>query len=63
MTPESDLDIFIEAADPDTFSLIELVDIKFYLERELGVEVDVTTRESLHPMLRQDIEQSAIRIF
>ncbi len=63
MTAESDLDIFIDAADPDTFSLIELVDIKFYLERELGVEVDVTTRDSLHPMLRQDIEQSAIRIF
>ena len=63
MTPKSDLDIFIDVANPDTFSLIELVDIKFYLERALGVEVDVTTRDSLHPMLRQDIEQSAIRIF
>lgn len=63
MTPQSDLDIFVEAADPNTFSLIELADIKFYLERELGLEVDVTTRESLHSMLRQQIEQSAIRIF
>ncbi len=63
MTPQSDLDIFVEATDPNTFSLIELVDIKFYLEHELGLEVDVTTRESLHPLLRQHIEQSAIQIF
>jgi len=27
------------------------------------VEVDVTTRDSLHPMLRDDIEQSATRVF
>jgi predicted nucleotidyltransferase len=33
------------------------------LEEEIGVEVDVTTRDSLHPMLRDDIERSAIRVF
>lgn len=62
-TPASDVDLFLDVTDPKTFSLIELVDIKLFLEKELGVEVDVTTRESLHPMLRQDIEQSAIRVF
>ncbi|MEJ2433829.1 MAG: DNA polymerase III subunit beta, partial [Pseudolabrys sp.] len=34
-----------------------------YLEQSLGVEVDVTTRDGLHPMLRPGIEQSAVRIF
>jgi hypothetical protein len=29
----------------------------------LGVEVDVTTRDSLHPKLRRDIEKSAVRVF
>jgi uncharacterized protein len=29
----------------------------------LGVDVDITTRDGLHPMLRTDIEQSAIRVF
>ena len=28
-----------------------------------GVEVDVTTRDSLHPLLREEIEQSALRVF
>jgi uncharacterized protein len=62
-TAESDLDLFVDY-DPDKkFSLIDLVGIKLLLEDVLGVEVDVTTRDSLHPMLRKDIEQSALRVF
>jgi uncharacterized protein len=62
-TAESDLDLFVDY-DPDKkFSLVDLVGIKLLLEDVLGVEVDVTTRDSLHPMLRKDIEQSALRVF
>jgi predicted nucleotidyltransferase len=62
-TPFSDLDLFIEY-DPDSrFSLIELVGIKQHLEDRLGVIVDVTTRDSLDPLLRDRIEASAERIF
>ncbi|MFP3544706.1 nucleotidyltransferase domain-containing protein [Rhizobium sp. SIMBA_035] len=59
----SDLDIFIDYDSGSHFSLIDLVAIKQFLEDELNVEVDVTTRDSLHPMLKADIEQSAIRVF
>ena len=59
----SDLDLFIDYDPTKRFSLLDLVGIKQFLEEELSVEVDVTTRSSLHPMLRTDIEQSAIRIF
>jgi len=60
---KSDLDLFIDY-DPDgKFSLLELVGIKLLLEDKLGVSVDVTTRDSLHPMLRADIEHSAVRVF
>jgi predicted nucleotidyltransferase len=59
----SDVDVFIDY-DPDgRFSLLDLVGIKQLLEEELAMEVDITTRSSLHPMLRADIEQSAIRVF
>jgi uncharacterized protein len=61
--PDSDLDLFIDYDPAKKFSLIDLVGIKYLLEDELGVEVDVTTRDSLHPMLRQGIEQSAVRVF
>jgi predicted nucleotidyltransferase len=59
----SDLDLFIDY-DPDTrFNALDLVGIKQFLESELGIEVDITTRDGLHPMLRADIEQSALRVF
>ncbi len=61
--PDSDLDVFIDYDPGGKFSLLDLVDIKLLLEAELGMEVDVTTRDSLHPMLKDDIEQSAVRVF
>jgi uncharacterized protein len=59
----SDLDLLVDYDPAKRFSLLDLVGIKQFLEEELAVEVDVTTRSSLHPMLRTDIEQSAIRVF
>ena len=50
--------------DPGSrFNAFDLVGIKHYLEDELKIPVDVTTRDGLHPMLKADIERSAIRIF
>lgn len=61
--PDSDLDLFIDY-DPDSrFNAFDLVGIKLYLEEELRLAVDVTTRDGLHPMLKADIERSASRVF
>lgn len=59
----SDLDIFIDHDADGHFSLIDLVGVKQLLEEQLAIEVDVTTRDSLHPMLRADIESAAVRVF
>lgn len=59
----SDLDLYIDYEPAKRFSLLDLVGIKQFLEEKLSVEVDLTTRSSLHPMLRADIEQSAVRVF
>jgi uncharacterized protein len=61
--PDSDLDVFIDYDREGTFNAFHLVGIKQLLERELGVEVDLTTRDGLHPLLRDDIEKSAVRVF
>ena len=61
--PDSDLDLFVDFDPLGTFNALDLVDIKLLLEDNLGIEVDVTTRDSLHPMLRDDIEKSAVRVF
>jgi uncharacterized protein len=59
----SDLDLFVDYDRDGRFNAFDLVGIKQLLEQELGVEVDVTTRDGLHPMLRGEIERSAIRVF
>ena len=59
----SDLDLFVDYDPNGKFNALDLVDIKLLLEDRLGLEVDVTTRDSLHPMLRDDIEKSAVRVF
>ena len=61
--PESDVDLFVDYDRAGGFSLIELVGIKYRLEQRLGVPIDITTRDSLDPLLRDQIEASAERIF
>jgi uncharacterized protein len=60
---QSDLDIFIDYDRVIRFNALDLVGIKHYLEDELKIPVDVTTRDGLHPVLKADIERSAIRLF
>lgn len=63
-TPTSDVDLFIDQADPDHFDLLDLLAIGDRLQTALGgVEVDLATRASLHPILRPAIEASALRVF
>ena len=61
--PDSDLDLFLEYDPASRFSLIDLVGFKLFLEETLGIEADVTTRDSLHPLMKDDIERSAVRVF
>jgi predicted nucleotidyltransferase len=62
-SPDSDIDLFLDYDPARKFSLVDLAGIKLRLEQILGRDVDVTTRDGLHPALRRDIEQSAVRIF
>jgi uncharacterized protein len=61
--PPQDLDLFIDYDPSGRFNAFDLVGIKQYLEDELKLPVDVTTRDGLHPMLRSEIERTAIRVF
>jgi hypothetical protein len=60
-TDKSDVDLFIDY-DPERFSFVELIRLRERLSILLGRPADLTTREGLHPLLRQTIEASAIRV-
>jgi hypothetical protein len=62
-TPGSDIDVFIEFDRTRVPSLFDLVAMQHHLENRVGAPVDLTTRDALHPLLRNDIESSAVRVF
>jgi len=61
--PDSDIDLFLDYDPTRRFSLVDLAAIQHILENHLTARIDVTTRDSLHPRLRDSIERSAVRVF
>ncbi len=58
--PKSDIDILVEFSEsPDFFEFIKLED---YLEKLLGIKVDLVTRDALKPLIRQEILKEVIYI-
>ena len=53
----SDVDIFIEAEPAARFNAFDRIDVKPILENRLEAPVDLTTRDGLHPRLRDQIER------
>lgn len=60
---DSDLDLFIDY-DPKvrTPNLFRLMEIEEALSQSLGIPVTITTRNALHPLMKESIEQDAIRV-
>jgi predicted nucleotidyltransferase len=62
MGPASDIDVFVEC-DPDrSVSLLHIIGIKHIIEDDLGRRVDITTKESLHPLLKDRILAEAVQV-
>jgi len=60
---KSDLDLFIDYDPRGKFNAFDLVASQRLLQQGLGVDVDLTTRKGLHPLIRKQIEAEALRIF
>jgi hypothetical protein len=59
----SDLDLFLDYDPKSKFNLLDLVATQRLLRRSLGVKVDLTTRNGLHPLIREKIEADAVKVF
>jgi uncharacterized protein len=58
--PESDLDVLVDFASPPTFA--RFMDLKFLLEDELGMRIDLVTRDALRPAMKAQILAEARRV-
>jgi len=61
--PDSDLDLFIEydpaAKIPNMFRLMQIEEV---ISKALGVPVTITTRNALHPLMKESIDRDAVRV-
>ena len=60
----SDLDLIIDYDSNGKIpSLFKLVEFECAVIEEFGIPVHITTRRSIHPMMKSEIEKTAIRVF
>ena len=59
---DSDVDLFFDH-ERCQLGLFQLMDVKEFASRILGCKTEIMTRASLHPVLRERIEPSALRVF
>jgi predicted nucleotidyltransferase len=59
---DSDVDLFFDHPE-GSLGLYELIDVKDAASRILGRKTHIMTRRSLHPVLRDRIEASALQVF
>jgi len=61
--PDSDLDLFIDydpaAKIPNMFRLMQIEEL---ISKSLGISVTITTRNALHPAMKESIEREAVRV-
>jgi predicted nucleotidyltransferase len=60
---DSDLDLFIDYdAQAKIPNMLRLMQIEEEISKVLGIPVTITTRNALHPLMRESIEREAIRV-
>ena len=62
-TSAIDIDVFIDINPEASFSLLDLVDVKHFLEDNLRCEVDIATREGLHPHIKESVIYESEQVF
>lgn len=60
--PDSDVDLFLDY-EKGKLGLFALMEVKERTAAILGRKADIMTRDSLHRMLRDRIEASAVQVF
>jgi predicted nucleotidyltransferase len=62
---DSDIDVFVDPAPNEDFSLVPFMTGYEVLQNAFGSEVEIgySTRAGLSPYIRNDVEHEAVRIF
>lgn len=61
--PTSDIDLFFDYEQSCHLDLIELINLKNYVSNLFPVKVDFMSRDSIHPLLYDQVTLSAEKVF
>ena len=61
--PESDLDVLIEVASPEKFSLLDLVRVAHIIEDNLGLSTNIFMKRSLDAAFTSSIKNDIVEVF
>jgi predicted nucleotidyltransferase len=61
--PDSDLDLFIDYDPAEKVpNMFRLMQLESEITKALGIPVTITTRNALHPLMKDGIERDAVRV-
>jgi predicted nucleotidyltransferase len=61
--PDSDLDLFIDYNPASRVpNMLRLMQIEDAISEALGIPVTITTRNALHPLMKDNIERDAVQV-
>ncbi len=58
----SDVDFFVVFDETAQIGFLRFVELEMFLAEKLNAKVDLGTKKSLHPMLRDQILKEAVRV-
>lgn len=61
--PDSDLDVLVDIAAGQKFSLLDLIGISHIISDELGVPANMFMRRSIEPEMTRTIKRDIVEIF
>ncbi len=60
---ESDIDMFCDLPIDTQMDVFQFLSVRHRIEDTLLRDIDMTTRRGLHRLIRQEVEQEAVRVF
>jgi len=61
--PDSDIDLLVDFDRTSKFSLLDLIDVQYFLEDHLGRKVDFAFESKMRPRMKTRVLSEAITVF
>jgi uncharacterized protein len=61
-TEKSDIDILVTFEEPNDVDLFKFIELRLFLKDELGIDVDLTEKDTVKPRIKARVLEEAVKI-